>query len=272
MRFINGEWTNVSAMCKRQNNLGFFIENCSDEQNSKLLCGMKLGDDADNDEDYSMRYPNNHRPDLFWVGDGFREQLRPKRREDRMSVRRPTAYHYYNDCNQDKNQWESSQTSSMFLNNRYPAISSITLIDKNLLDGAKRRNQLPTMMMPPPPPPPVQTLSSNYPKHIAYHPYRRPIISPSAIGVTTVTPGASRIRMNEKQSTRITVTKCCCCQKTSVAPMLTESANSKLIQMPWLDPKEHATNETKSDRDSNSAVTNEQPNPMENTKQIDEPE
>lgn len=269
LRYINGEWVNVTAKCERQKNLGFFIDNDNDggfdqHDNSQYMSyNMKVNDD--DEDDFSSQYPSNHRPDLFWIGDGFRKEVRPKYRSERVSTRHPIIQHFYDyqdDCRRD------SKCSNLLFN-RYSTIPSVTLVEKNVLDGGKRQSIcLPTL------PPP---LALNYPKLKGYHPYSRPIISTSTLTTPTATAGPSRIRMRENLPRRITVPKCCCCESTSGAPSMLSQINTIPFQMEWLEPKKEPLIENDLDQGPSTIVTKINRNTdelrpiVEDAKQTDEP-
>lgn len=254
LRYVDGEWVNVSAKCKREKNLGYFIDNkdsCNDGEYDQT--------DDDVEDDYAFCYRNNQRPDLFWMGDGLHKQALARRQLDRASMSRPIIHHVYDDGDRALKQQDSKHAALLF--NRYPAISSITLVQKTVAEGGKPRPvRLPQLPSPPP-------LAVNYPKYRGYHPYGRPMIA-------AVAP---RARARDAQPTRIALAKCCCCNNPSVVPMLAQ-VNSMPFQMKWIKPKGEPSIESDSGQGPSNAVaaieqnSDEQTPIIENRKHTDHPE
>lgn len=205
------------------------------------------------------------------MGDGFRKQVQPRHRLDRVAMARPIIHHSYDDERND-NEWDSKGDNMHF--NRYPTISSITLVQKNIVGGGKSRlARLPKM-----PSPPSVAISS--PKYRGYHPYSRPMIAATALTTTSAAAVPSRIRVREPQPTRIAVAKCCCCENPSLVPMLAQMnpVNPLPLQMQWIKPNEARHIENGSDQGPSNIETeiklnSDEEKPItENHTQTDEPE
>lgn len=207
LRCINGEWANVNAKCKRQKSLGYYDDNDDDtylpDQLDEYSYGMGLNDDIDDEDDCS---PQNRRPDLFWMGDGFHNQVCRMRCSTPASIRRHRM-HQQGDGSVYDEEPKIGETGGM-LHGRYPTFSAITLVGKAINDDGRSRS---VRFLPQSPP----LRPTKPPMHRGYHPYSRP---GAAVAAPTTTYSRAQVRGNPAIQSGIA--KCNCCKgHPAVAPV-----------------------------------------------------
>lgn len=144
LRYIDGEWINVSAKCKREMNLGYdecasYSFNDGYDQLDNYKYDMEVNDEDVDDEDNCMpNYHNNWRPDSFWMGDGFHEQMRDQQcRFKPVSMMQDCIRQRGDDSGMDDDARIFFGSNHGLIQDHYPTFSSITLIGKAVRDNGK---------------------------------------------------------------------------------------------------------------------------------------
>lgn len=237
LRYIDGEWVNVSAKCKRQKSLGYYDNDVDDvnystdggyDQLNKYEMDVNDGDFDDDDDDEDEveddcmpRYHNNRRPDSFWMGDGFQKQMCPRQnRSNYVSMRRHRIHQHGDDS--DYGDERKLIGGNRMLHNRFSAFSSVTLIGKAIRNDAKPRS---VRFMPHSQP---MLPINRHSMFRGYHPYSRPAIAPPP-----PPPTSPRIEICDDPSKRIGVGNCCCCQGPPVVPMVNRKIEVMPVQIQW---------------------------------------
>lgn len=270
LRYIHGEWKNVSAKCKREKNLGYYENDNADyadrqdDDDASYAYDMEIemndDDDDHEEEDCALRFHNNRRPDLFWIGDGFhKHQARPRHRPERVSMRQNRVHHRHH-------HGDGFNHDDML--NRYPAHSPINWIKKKVYDDENHRSvRLPF---------PITSLSMNRPPHKGYHPYAQPM--PPVATTVSVAPAAAPAschRIHGIEPTQIAVSKCCCCENKAASMVNQMQAMPSQWQVPSM---QKPSTKNESIEGSSKTVTNpeqkfDEPKTMvENSVQTDAPE
>lgn len=163
LRYVDGEWINVSSKCKRHTNLGYddcanYSINAGYDQLDNYKYDMAVNDEDVDDEDNCMpNYHNNWRPDSFWMGDGFHEQMRSHQcRLKPVSMMRDSIR-----LRGDDDDARIFLGSNGLIQDHYPTFPSITLIGKDVRDNDK------------PQPTPLQPMK-HHSMSRGCHPYSRP--------------------------------------------------------------------------------------------------
>lgn len=169
LRYVDGEWINVSQNCKREMNLGYdecasYSINGGDDQLDSYKYDMAVNDEDVDDEDNCMpNYHNNWRPDTFWMGDGFHEQMRAQQcRLKPVSMMRDCIRQRGEDSGYDDDARNFFGSNHGLIQDHYPTFLSITLIGKAVRDNGQ------------PQPPPLQPVKHHSVSR-GCHPYSRPI-------------------------------------------------------------------------------------------------
>lgn len=271
LRYINGEWTNVSTKCQRLKNLGYY-DDIADDSDCPYDAGYAKDMETDDDDDYLPRYYNNHhRPDSFWMGDGFRKQRRPRYRPDYSSMR-DQHVHYYGDTNPN-DMYRDKNKRDRFLSNRYPRLSSLTWVENKVFDDKQDPEVRFTL--------PNSSLPMDRPIFSGYHHYARPMPPTEATAICAApalpaVPASCFERCFEPK--QCPVTKDCRCKNSPDLPNLNRpepmpflmQCPAQFMQNPLLGNESNQKSDQIEEKDKQKS--NEPKMMVENGVQTDEPE
>lgn len=219
LRYINGEWANVNAKCKRQKSLGYYDDNDDDDtystdQLDKYSYDKEVNGDIDDDDDDYLAH--NQRPDLFWMGDGFHKQVyrrycstpAPFRQRHMHRV----DYIGYND------EQKFGQNGGM-LDSRYSNFSAVALVGQVIKDDGRSRSVRSLPQSP--------RLPSIKPSmHRGYHPYSR-----SRAATPAPTTICLRSQMRGNPAIQSGTAKCHYCNRQPAAPQMNRKIQVQPVQI-----------------------------------------
>lgn len=214
LRYINGEWLNVSAKCKRQKNLGYFDASyCDDDEYHDNLAyaydqrepqhQMEVdADDYDDVEGLDLCSARYRRPDAFWMGDGFRKEEQ-RSMYTKLRPRRTSMSHRIRHYGDNSSNYDDQSDARRALYNRYSTFYPTTWAGRHLHD-CSRVYRAAHVLSPSP--------SMSHPIYRNHQPYVRPM--------ATATVEATSSRMWDDDPRRKIVTKFCGCGSSSAEPIL----------------------------------------------------
>lgn len=220
LRYINGEWANVNAKCKRQKSLGYYDDNDDDDtystdQLDKYSYDKEVNEDID--DDYLA---HNQRPDLFWMGDGFHKQVYRRYCSTPAPFRQRHMHRVdYIGYNDEQN---FGQNGGM-LDSRYSNFSAVALVGQVIKDDGRSRSVRSLPQSP--------RLPSIKPSmHRGYHPYSR---SRAATPAATPAPTTICLRSQMRGNPAIQsgTAKCHYCNRQPAAPQMNRKIQVQPVQI-----------------------------------------